>query len=219
MSLNKQIIDSIEENDKCIFVYASKGAGKSFLIMNNIIPSIRHLYDRIFFNSTCLTFEKDDKYKDIKKDKEITCIEKFSAGLLVAMLAKKLKTPKLKKQKWLIVIDDATSCEDILMPKTKDNLRDKLKDVFFELRHYKTTIIFACHVSRNGVAPFIRSNSDIVMCGKLNNEYILKTIYEDSLSMHFKSYREFRDFYDDEIWNQKYKFLLMDNVNTNIYLS
>ena len=153
-------------------------------------------------------YEATDSYDFIKKykkanPKKMNIFDRYSYLITNNMM----KTAEKKKKRTLIFIDDAAlSAQSIYEP----NFYGMLSIA----RHIGISLIINYHSLTSGraLSPFIRQNIEYLCLYKIVSEDLLKTIYDEYLSLatDIGSWKEFRLKYIKHVNAEEFKSILLD---------
>jgi Poxvirus A32 protein len=205
--MHDEVIKLYADNGGLSLIIGNLGSGKTHYALKILVPAIYTIYERIYFFSTSRDFQKGDAYKDLKQF-NIKTLPFFNLNVIESLVEYKKKH---HKKQWLLVIDDATSLDDIL----KSN-NELVKFLFTNLRHLGIRLIFIVHGSKSIITPLIRSlTTHLVIC-KTTNLKLLEGIYEEYVAM-FLDKKLFIQSYKEKVFNKKYCNLQFLNTTKKIF--
>ena len=198
-----QMIPTKEVRGRVICSIGTKYTGKSFLALKYLEAVLNtDLFDKYVLVLPNLKIEQNDSYSFLKKYKnnKIITLEKYTPEVSAKVIATQ-KEKKNKGKPLFFFIDDASS-QSMGSLDQKDN---HMKDLLTSIRHY-TTFLWVIGHGRSVFNTFLRANTDIFLFYNMTNKMLLKSLWEEFLSM-FKEYPKFDLFMNEFIdHNQKNRF-------------
>lgn len=205
--MEKAFIQSVLKN-RVILSLGTKGSGKTYLMLNYLRYSLTHgLYDMYILVLPAYVIEQQDSYKFLKEfeqEKNVYIFDHYDE-FITAQFLKDQENPKKEKLKTLYIIDDASG-ENIW------NIDPHLKSLITVIRHLETTLWLLVHATSRILAPFLRSNTDILLLCKVTSYKLMENIYDEFLSLTPQYYGKKNQFISDfiELHKDKYQTMYID---------
>jgi hypothetical protein len=200
-----------DDQSRVIAMVGVKGSSKTFTTLNFIKFA---LVSKRFKNAIHLIFpsykndndqEQYEYLKHADKKQKINIYSKYSPLVIKHIVNNTDKT----KGASLVVIDDSTSSgQDISSDQT-------FLHFVTTSRHLNITLILIAHNLRKVFNPTIRSNIDYFFFFRIINSKLLEAVFEEYFSMYpdFKNYKDFKDFYFNNVLKEEYQGLFLDSRN------
>ena len=126
----------------------------------------------------------------------------FSEDVIRKLMERQAKTPKEKRDKILLVLDD------VLSDKEAEKSRF-IKRLYTLGRHYTLSVILISQSSNVALTPAVKQNSDWLLYSRLNY-YQLSVLFESVTNMKKKDFIRW-----SEENNKDYVFLCVDNTSNS----
>jgi len=199
---------------KFILIGGVKGSGKSYAMTQYIKLSMAHkVYDLYILILPAYNIEASNTYKFLNiKDKHVFIGTDYHEGVTQLLMKKVTGAPKNKKPRILFCIDDS-SAEQL----DHHKMDHSMKKFITSIRHYNTDLIVVAHATNSIISPFLRGQIDILILYKMTNYKLLKTIYEEFLSLSFDKLKEFIEEYKNNM-KEEYNCVYINLRNQKIFL-
>lgn len=211
-------LNHINETCRAQLICGIKGSGKTALSMN--------IFKFLYMNSDVNNYaefhlvipnygiEQNDTYKfikNLKRKDNVFVYNKFNSYITELIYQKQLKN-KNKDDKIFFMIDDATG--DFMAE--FHNSDSKMVKIMTDARHLKINLLIISHHITGTLKPVYRSMFDFVILFNISNGKLLKSCYDEFISLNADDYNTFKREFNQNVKSIKYAFLMIDNVN-NVY--
>lgn len=214
-------LKEIQQTCRISLFLGVKGSGKTTLALNifKLIYLNQLVNGYMQFHMVLPSFknEQKDSYKfikDCKKFKNVYIYDAFNEGVVdyVYNLSKKNKG----NDKTFFLIDDATG--DFAKAFYGQSIFSKFVS---ESRHIRINTVVIAHHLTGVLKPMYRSLFDFIFLFKISNAKLLKSMYEEFLSLRdeYRKYETFKLQYNEFMKSNKYSYMFVDMINhTNEFM-
>lgn len=173
MELEQDYIRMNLDNGLITVIAGLTGSGKTCLFISYLklfLPT--KTYKKYFLVLPEIDDEKDDKYKFLRTQKDVTIYKKYDMDIIDEV------KKECKKHRVFLGIDDSTS---IMYAHKFD---DNITLLSTTSRHgYGTTVFLMLHSFKNILLPHIRAMISFTFFGLFTNVKLLKSFWEENLSL------------------------------------
>jgi len=185
---------------RCL-IYGSTGSGKTYFLLNTLIPMIKDQYDDIFVFTR--SFNKKD-YKDYP------CVFKNHYNILKKLISVQEKKKEAKRGNILIIWDD------ILDKKLFD--KKEFKEQFINLRHLNVSLILLTQICNKIIATEMKGNTEFSVFFRINHraqrreliQKICECLDDEDELIDKQLIVKAKKIYKDKIKNKKYGYLIFN---------
>ena len=188
-----------------------KGAGKTFALLAAVRMWLRHgRYTQYHLVLPNYAAEQDGQYGFLKEHADRVFIyDRY--GDVVANRVIAHQEGKKRDGSVFLAVDDATSQLDIFSS-------EPLRRIATESRHLGISLWLCAHAAKRVLGPVWRANVDNLLLYRLSNASVLKSIWEEWLSMvpDFHRERDFKRYYSETVFAEEHQAIFL-RVRTGVY--
>lgn len=198
-TLEQEFMEGFSKGRVAVSV-GTKNSGKSYMMLHYLHYCLENnIYAEYYLSLPTYTFEQKDSYKFIREYKGKAKIYVYSMWDEMIINRIKQSDPKVKK---LCLVDDASG--NFRLNATQVELT-----FMAQIRHHNCSIWLIFHMLRHALPATFRCCIDYLFVHMNTNRRGLEAIYEEFLSLVFPTFKEFLEYYKNNILSEEYNSLLI----------